>query len=838
MGRDCLWWSAATVALTTCSAQFPVGSAENDEEAFQWDLPMAIAGGSVLLLCCAACVIALLKRSRTIRALHRAEQASHEDATVWSVMPIPGLIAPDAKEGLRKQSFEATSLPGRLSSSDGGTEGQTPYSGPYRHQINKVRYSCLLLDDAKQWIQDPRDASLSFSRSKQRGFMKVVFVVTMYAETPELLERTLKGIAHGVDQLVASGILRSWDEACICIVADGLAKLPSETASWFEEVGIYSPVLMRAAAELQGNDQDAPKVALHCFEGIMQFSGLCPSQTILLIKQENAGKLDSQRWAFNGIVERLFPNMPVEIRERAEARRDIQIGTQHAESKCCHKRRRLAPCADEIRALDRFLVTVDAGTEPKPGSIVNLLSPMRYDLRIAGTCGHMVPDRIGCSSLNPIVMSQVFEYEVGHILDKSMETMLGFISVLPGAFSAYRYDAIRREQWVNRTYQPVGPLVEYFRPLTEAQESPAVLNMGLAEDRILCFHLIAMPQQNHLLHYSKDAKAVTDVPDTLESLLQQRRRWNNGAFFAQLHALVHFRYIFTRTNHSWFSQVIFLFQAIIIMVQLLLTWFSIGLFYITTIFGCQSFTQDDLGEKFAEKIEVVLIVCVLAQLLAYYDRRMPGIKWLHYIIAFAYTACLGCSVGLFIASQEMDGSLLQLAALLMPFAIIILFSALHGKLLTVTVVLPAYFLLLPVYIVLGHLYGFCHLHDVSWGTKGIETAQQPLPTDGANKLNLKLAVFRFKMVFSLVASNAILVLGVRQFELHLYALYPITLAIVFIFIARSLGSLSFVVYHWLEMMLNWIVVPKPTGDYGEDYRRSQLSEAVKSRQERVEIEQI
>jgi len=220
---------------------------------------------------------------------------------------------------------------------------------------------------------------------------------------------------------------------------------------------------------------------------------------------------------------------------------------------------------------------------------------------------------------------------------------------------------------------------------------------------------------------------------------------------------------------------------------------------------------------------------------------MPGIKcikWLHYIIAFAYTACLSCSVGLFIASQAMEGSWERLAALSMPFAVIIIFSALHGKLLSVVTMLPAYFLLLPVYVVLGHIYGFCHLHDVSWGTKGIETVQQPLPTGSANKLNRRLAIFRVKMVFSLIASNAILIICVRQFELDLYALYPITCAIIFIFVARALGSLSFVVYHWLEIMLNWIVVPEPTKDYGEDYHRSQLSEAVKSRQERVQIEAI
>ena len=38
--------------------------------------------------------------------------------------------------------------------------------------------------------------------------------------------------------------------------------------------------------------------------------------------------------------------------------------------------------------------------------------------------------------------AQLFEYTIGHIIDKGFESFFGFISVLPGAFSAYRWEAI------------------------------------------------------------------------------------------------------------------------------------------------------------------------------------------------------------------------------------------------------------------------------------------------------------------------------------------------------------------------------------------------------------
>lgn len=67
--------------------------------------------------------------------------------------------------------------------------------------------------------------------------------------------------------------------------------------------------------------------------------------------------------------------------------------------------------------------------------------------------------------------AQHFEYKASHMLDKPMESVFGYVSVLPGAFSAYRWEAIRGE-----------PLSQYFR-LEEkgAQElGPFTANMYLA----------------------------------------------------------------------------------------------------------------------------------------------------------------------------------------------------------------------------------------------------------------------------------------------------------------------------------------------------------------------
>ena len=71
------------------------------------------------------------------------------------------------------------------------------------------------------------------------------------------------------------------------------------------------------------------------------------------------------------------------------------------------------------------------------------------------------------------------------MIDKNFESATNFLHVLPGAWSAYRYDALKKgakykENLLQRKYlkQVLNPEVE-DKDFREA-------NMFLAEDRILC----------------------------------------------------------------------------------------------------------------------------------------------------------------------------------------------------------------------------------------------------------------------------------------------------------------------------------------------------------------
>ncbi|CAG8848686.1 15788_t:CDS:2, partial [Gigaspora margarita] len=169
---------------------------------------------------------------------------------------------------------------------------------------------------------------------------------------------------------------------------------------------------------------------------------------------------------------------------------------------------------------------------------------------VGGTCGKIKVD-LGrkCRNLhNSLVASQNFEYKMSNILDKTSESVFGYISVLPGAFSAYRYEALMN-----------GPLEAYFKgdvsdaPKTNTKTNIVEANMYLAED----------------------PKAKTDVPDNVSEFISQRRRWLNGSFFIAFYSIAKFTHIWNSGQplyHKILLQIQFFYNSL----QLIFNWFSLS----------------------------------------------------------------------------------------------------------------------------------------------------------------------------------------------------------------------------------------------------------------------
>lgn len=145
---------------------------------------------------------------------------------------------------------------------------------------------------------------------------------------------------------------------------------------------------------------------------------------------------------------------------------------------------------------------LDVGTIPQPKSLYYLYDAMDRDQNIGGCCGEIVP--LSGNYLNFILPAQILEYRFSHIFDKALESVIGYITVLPGAFSAYRWEALKGD-----------PLwKDYLKPeIHQELMSPFLSNMYLAEDRILCLSLISKKESAYTLKYVSYSKSKTDVPD-------------------------------------------------------------------------------------------------------------------------------------------------------------------------------------------------------------------------------------------------------------------------------------------------------------------------------------
>jgi cellulose synthase/poly-beta-1,6-N-acetylglucosamine synthase-like glycosyltransferase len=137
-----------------------------------------------------------------------------------------------------------------------------------------------------------------------------------------------------------------------------------------------------------------------------------------------------------------------------------------------------------------------------------------------------------------MILAQYVEYKISHYLDKSFESLFGFVSVLPGAFCTFRWAAINGD-----------PLKSFFKGLEKDKHTAKEANMYLAEDRVMCLEILRKYSENWLLRYIPGCKALTDPPDSVIGLIKQRRRWTNGSLFASWYVIDHLNMI-NRSGHS------------------------------------------------------------------------------------------------------------------------------------------------------------------------------------------------------------------------------------------------------------------------------------------------
>jgi chitin synthase len=594
----------------------------------------------------------------------------------------------------------------------------------------------LLLDTAATC--DPNDFTLkngyNLRSAMYNRHTELLIAITYYNEDKVLTARTLHGVMKNIRDIV--NLKKSefwnkggpaWQKIVVCMVFDGIDPCDKGTLDLLATIGIYQDGIMK-------KDIDGRETTAHIFEYTTQLSvtpnqqlvrplddsntTLPPVQMIFCLKQKNTKKINSHRWLFTAFGRILNPEV---------------------------------------------CILLDAGTKPGERSLLYLWEAFYNDKNLGGACGEIYAD-LGPgwkNLLNPLVAAQNFEYKISNILDKPLESAFGYVSVLPGAFSAYRYRAIMGR-----------PLEQYFHgdhTLAKILGKKGIdgmnifkKNMFLAEDRILCFELVAKAGSKWHLSYVKASKGETDVPDGAAEFIGQRRRWLNGSFAASIYALMHFGRLFA-SGHNPIRKFFFVFQMLYNTANVVLSWFLLASFWLTTsiIFDLVGGTVDEIknptdmtknrGFPFTIRytphinamLKYIYLGFVILQFILALGNRPKGSRWT-YITSFVVFAIIQCYLLVLtfylLVKALSSGQLLEglsdldkflspdgvgviLIAAVATFGLYYVASFLYWDPWHMFTSFPQYSLLVPSFINILNVYAFSNWHDVSWGTKGSDKAE-------------------------------------------------------------------------------------------------------------------
>ena len=532
--------------------------------------------------------------------------------------------------------------------------------------------------------------------------MKLLIFIAMYNEEPKELKDTLDGILENIDDFDDEG--RSYrvskDEIGVVVVVDGyypftkgMDGVKREFYSNFYDESKINLVYDereahrdRVAQEKQKESFNIDDEHAHCF--FKKYYNPEVSDNYLklafCIKEKNKRKLNSQLWFFGGFC----------VNFRAD-----------------------------------YCILLDVGTKPLKKSLYYLYRAMEKDPDVAGCCGEIKPSFDTHSPYcNPIFMAQVVEYKISHVFDKALESLIGFITVLPGAFSAYRWSQLEDKD---------GEILwnDYFKSVCRTWEMDCFnSNIYLAEDRVMCHSLVC--KNKNILRFVKNSVSETDVPDTLPKLLMQRRRWINGSWFALIHVMKHCDGLF-KGDHSIFRKIGFFFMMIYYLLNIMFSWVMVGSFFVVFAITAKNVLEyDESGAgwdpgNILVNVYVGLIMCMVIISLSTRPNRVElFIKLLSGFFA-VYMIIAIVLMGVYLAGistddkelndkekRERDLTVFIGVGTVVCFTILlIVYKSQSWAALDVLKGSIHFIAMTPTYVNIFLIYAICNIHDCTWGTR-------------------------------------------------------------------------------------------------------------------------
>ncbi|XP_055640139.1 chitin synthase chs-2-like [Toxorhynchites rutilus septentrionalis] len=351
-----------------------------------------------------------------------------------------------------------------------------------------------------------------------------------------------------------------------------------------------------------------------------------------------------------------------------------------------------------VIAQNTYLLALDGDIDFQPQAVSLLVDRMKVDPDLGAACGRIHPVGTG-----PMVWYQIFEYAIGHWLQKATEHVIGCVLCSPGCFSLFRGRALM-ENSVMKKYT------------TKSDQARHYVQYDQGEDRWLCTLLL---KQKFRVEYSAASDAYTHAPEGFNEFYNQRRRWVPSTI-ANIFDLLGDAKRVVKTNNS-ISMPYIIYQSMLMFGTIL----GPGTIFLMMVGALVAVFRIDLWTSFlwnALPLATFMAIC-------YWAKQKYQLIAAFFISAIYSLVMMAVLVGIVIQVME-DGILAPSSVFFLCVALqIVITGLLHPQELEALPAGLVYYITIPSMYMLLVIYSVFNMNDVSWGTRENPTeAAKPVAT--------------------------------------------------------------------------------------------------------------
>ncbi|XP_047545351.1 chitin synthase chs-2-like [Vanessa atalanta] len=342
-------------------------------------------------------------------------------------------------------------------------------------------------------------------------------------------------------------------------------------------------------------------------------------------------------------------------------------------------------------AENTYLLALDGDIDFKPCAVTLLIDLMKKDKNLGAACGRIHPVGSGFMS-----WYQMFEYAIGHWLQKATEHMIGCVLCSPGCFSLFRGKALMDDNVMKK----------YTLTSNEARH---YVQYDQGEDRWLCTLLL---QRGYRVEYSAASDAYTHCPESFNEFFNQRRRWVPSTMANIFDLLAESKRTVEMNDNI--STLYIAYQTMLILGTIL----GPGTIFLMMIGAINALTG--LSNIYALLLNLVpIFIFVVVCLTCKSEIQLQVANVITCVYAMIMLMVI---VGIALQIVQ-DGWLAPTSMFFVAtFGIFFVTAALHPQEIFCLVYLVIYYITIPSMYMLLIIYSLCNLNNVSWGTR--EVAQK------------------------------------------------------------------------------------------------------------------